>query len=166
MEKWHGCDRDCFNCPYEDCIAPRKVQESNEAKAHRPRVKYWTVEENELIRKSAGQLSIKDLALKIGVAKTTLRKHIKSIPELNELYKASPNPTKEIAVEYVTTHQGCLIDDVAERVGKTRTATHLMLHQLQRDKKIYIESGTRWKKTRIWTYGQKTERSQAQAVGH
>lgn len=165
MEKWHGCDRDCFNCPYEDCIAPKKVQESNEAGAHRLKVKYWTAEEDSIIREYGGRLTITAVAEKLGVSKSTLRSHIRKTPEFDSLYRFKPNPTRQIAIDFVAAHAGCLIDEVAEEVGKTRRATQMMLHQLQREKKIYIESGTRWKKTRIWLYGQKAERSQAQAVG-
>jgi len=151
MEKYKGCKKDCFNCPYSDCIAPPHIAESrlSDEEPNKWKIKKWTEKEDELIR-SLSNRTLKAVAEELDVPDWVLRNHLKEKPDLRALFKSKPEKIRSSVVNYVTVHPGCTIDDVAAFLGKTRGAAQILLWQMQKANMISVESGSRWKKTTIW----------------
>lgn len=81
MEKWDGCDGNCLECRYSECIAPvSKVWK-------KPQDKYSEMLAGKvsLIKKNRN-LSIRQLSTRLGVPYATLRRFIRADAELDSLF--------------------------------------------------------------------------------
>lgn len=155
-ERWTGCDMNCFDCRYDDCIIPSNILVKRIKKSALPAKPIWTDEQNGYIRDHAYE-SISELARQMGIGYTSLQRHIRETSDLDRLFPAKHFACYNEIMEWVRDHPHCTINEIATGIDRDRSAVGSAVWRLIRYKKLRRDSAKMPKPMHVWINEQETE---------
>ena len=153
MATWKGCTKDCFHCPYPDCIAPDDVSTSalkETENSGRGVARTWTDEQIQFIRDNAS-LGLTKLSAEMGIPQSTLSVFVRSHEDLDALVRRSAGQVDySLVAKTIAERPGITLTELSEILGrKTNTLRAVVFRMAAKDYKIKI-LGKKGVSTRVW----------------